>query len=244
MPTPLFPPELLLAAALALVGGVIRGFTGFGTPLFLAPTYAVLFGPAATVPLIILQEIGPTLLTIREALPHTDRREMTGLLLGCIPALPVGVVLLGVLDPELVKDVMSFITLAFVAALWTGWRYRGPRTAPVRVGVGILSGIGNGLAGIGGPPLVLYHVSGDKNAAAIRGNIVVYFSVVTIIIVPVFIYLGLVTAETLWRCVVVTPPLMLGVIVGMRLFRGTTDRRYVHAALLVLLAGAVIGLIG
>jgi uncharacterized membrane protein YfcA len=197
VPTPLFPLELLLAAALALVGGVIRGFTGFGTPLFLAPTYAVLFGPVGTVPLLILQEIGPTLLTIREALPHTDRREVRDLLLGCIPAMPVGVVLLGILDPELVKDVMSFITLAFVAALWTGWRYRGPRTLPVRVGVGALSGLGNGLAGIGGPPLVLYHVSGDKNAAAIRGNIIVYFTAVTVVILPIFIYFDLVRRK---RC--------------------------------------------
>src|SRR5262245_49077910 len=175
-----------------------------------------MFGPAAAVPLVILQDIGPTLLTIRDALQHTDRRELSGLLLGCIPALPVGVVLLGILDPGLVKNVMSAITVVFVVVLWTGWRYRGPRTAPVRVGVGVLSGLGTGLAGIGGPPLVLYHVSGDKSAAAIRGNIVVYFTVVTIVIVPVFIYLGLVTGETLWRCAVVTPPLLLGTAIGMR----------------------------
>jgi uncharacterized protein len=240
----LFPPELLAAAGLAVIGGVIRGFTGFGTPLFLAPTYAVLFGPAATVPLIILQEIGATLLTIRDAWPRADRQEMSGFLLGCIPMMPIGAALLGILDPNLVKKVMSFITLAFVAALWSGWRYRGPRTAPVRVGLGALSGLTTGLAGIGGPPVVLYHVSGDKDPAAIRGNLVVYFSILTVVIVPVFAYRGLVTVETLWRCVVVTPPLLLGVAVGMRLFHGATERRYVNAALLVLLTGAVIGLIG
>lgn len=240
----LFPPELLAAAGLAFIGGVIRGFTGFGTPLFLAPTYAVLFGPAATVPLIILQEIGATLLTIRDAWPRADRQEMSGFLLGCIPMMPIGAALLGILDPNLVKKVMSFITLGFVAALWSGWRYRGPRTAPVRVGLGALSGLTTGLAGIGGPPVVLYHVSGDKDPAAIRGNLVVYFSILTVVIVPVFAYRGLVTVETLWRCVVVTPPLLLGVAVGMRLFHGATERRYVNAALLVLLTGALIGLIG
>ena len=66
----------------------------------------------------------------------------------------------------------------------------------------------------------------------------------TVLIVPVFAYRGLVTGETLWRCVVVTPPLLLGVAVGMRLFHGTSERRYVNAALLVLLTGALIGLIG
>jgi hypothetical protein len=29
----------------------------------------------------------------------------------------------------------------------------------------------------------------------------------------------------LWRAVVVTPPLMIGTTIGMRLFRGTSDRR-------------------
>lgn len=244
LPTPLFPPELLIAAALAFVGGVIRGFTGFGTPLFLAPIYAVLFGPTATVPLIVLQEVGPTIQTWREAWPRADRREVTNLLAGCLPMLPVGAILLGVLDPGIVKTVMSLLTLAFVILLWRGWRYRGPRTLPVRIGVGALSGLTTGLAGIGGPPVVLYYVSGEKSAADIRANIVIYFTFVTLVIVPMFVYGGLITIETLWRCIVVTPPLMAGIVVGTRLFHGVSARRYINAALLVLVTGAVIGLVG
>ena len=40
----LLTPQMAAAFVLAIAGGMIRGYTGFGTPMFLAPIYAVLFG--------------------------------------------------------------------------------------------------------------------------------------------------------------------------------------------------------
>jgi uncharacterized membrane protein YfcA len=244
LPTPLFPPELLIAAALAFIGGIIRGYTGFGTPIFLAPTYAFLFGPVAAVALVLVQEIGPVLLTIRDAWKKFDPPEVKSLLIGCLPMLPVGMYFLRVLDPFLVRTLISLMTVIFVVALWWGWRYRGPRTTPVRMGLGAVSGFTTGLTGIGGPPVVLYYVSGKNSIAEIRANLVVYFSIMSVVGIPIFIYSGIITSETLWRCVVVTPPLLAGVALGSRWFHGTTEKRYVNAALLALLAGAAVGLFG
>ncbi len=244
IPPDLFTTELLIAFVLAFAGGTIRGYTGFGTPLFLAPIYAVLFGPQATVPLMILIEVGIVVQMVPSALKRTDWPEMRGLLLGCLPMLPVGGLMLGVIDPELGKKIIGFVTGAFVAALWWGWRYRGPRTLPVRIAVGAVSGFSNGLTGIGGPPVILYYLSGGKDIAAIRANLVIYFAFITLVAVPFFVYADLVTVETLWRWLILTPPLLIGVAAGSRLFQRTTERSFIRAALLTLLAAALVGIFG
>jgi uncharacterized protein len=235
---------MLAAFLLAFAGGAIRGFTGFGTPIFLAPIYAVLFGPQAAVPLLIIMEIGIVVQMVPAAVRQADWPELRGLLLGCLPMLPVGGLMLGILEPSLVKKIIGLVTAAFVAALWWGWRYRGPRTLPVRVAIGAVSGFSNGLTGIGGPPVILYYLSGDKEIAGVRGNLVIYFAFITIVAVPFFLYAGLVTAETLLRWAVLTPPLLAGVAVGSRFFKGTSRELFMRAALVTLLVAALVGIFG
>lgn len=240
----LLTPQMLIAFVLAFAGGAIRGFTGFGTPIFLAPIYAVLFGPQAAVPLLIIMEVGIVVQMVPAALRQTDWPELRGLLLGCLPMLPVGGLMLGVLDPNLVKKIIGLVTASFVAALWWGWRYRGPRSLPVRMAVGAVSGFSNGLTGIGGPPVILYYLSGDKAIGGVRANLVIYFGFITVVAVPFFLYAGLVTVETVLRWAMLTPPLLAGVAVGSRFFQGTSRQAFMRAALLTLLVAALVGIFG
>lgn len=235
---------MLAAFLLAFAGGTIRGFTGFGTPIFLAPLYAVVFGPQAAVPLLIILEIGIVVQMVPTALRQADWPELRGLLLGCLPMLPLGGLMLSVLDPNLVKKIIGLVTAAFVAALWWGWRYRGPRTLPVRAAIGAVSGFSNGLTGIGGPPVILYYLSGDKDIAGMRANLTIYFSFITAIAVPFFVMAGLVTMETLIRWAVLTPPVLAGVAVGSRFFQGASRSVFMRAALLTLLVSALVGIFG
>lgn len=240
----LLTPQTYAAFALAGLAGLMRGYTGFGTPIFLAPLYAVLFGPQATVPLLIIMEIAVVAQMTPAAWPLADKREVAGFVAGCAPMLPVGALALHVLDPGLVKKAIGLMTLGFVAMLWFGWRYRGPRTTALRVGLGGLSGFANGLTGIGALPAVLYYVSGDKGIAHMRANLIVYFAFVPLVAVPAFVYFGLVSMETVWRCIVLTPPHLAGIAIGSRLFHGTSQKYYVRAALITMTVSGLVGLLG
>ena len=240
----LLTPETAAAVILAFAAGLIRGYTGFGTPIFLAPVYAVLFGPQAAVPLLIILEIGCVIQLLPAAWPKADWRELAALIAGCGPFLPVGGLLLGVLDPGVVKKIIGLMTGVFVLMLWFGWRYRGPRNAAVRAGIGALSGLGNGLTGIGGPPVVFYYMSSAMDMAAIRANLIIYFAFITAVAVPFFVYAGLVTWETVGRWVVLTPFLLSGVWLGTRFFHGAGERFYYRASLLTMAVSALVGLLG
>jgi uncharacterized membrane protein YfcA len=240
----LLTPQMAAAFVLAIFGGLIRGYTGFGTPMFLAPIYAVLFGPAETVPLMIMIEIGVTVQMLPKALPQADWPELRGLLYGCLPMLAVGGLALTVLDPMLVKKLIGLMTLSFVAMLWFGWRYRGPRNHPVRVVIGGISGFTNGLTGIGGPPVILYYLSGAKAIGPIRANLIIYYAFITCVAVPFFIYQGYVNWETVARWAVLTPPVLAGVHIGSKFFHGTSESTFLRWSLLTLLVSALVGIFG
>jgi hypothetical protein len=239
----LLTPQSYAAFVLAFIAGLMRGYTGFGTPIFLSPIYAVLFGPQATVPLLIIMEIGVMVQMVPWAWHKAEWREVAGLAVGCAVMLPVGALALSVLDPAIVKKAIGLMTLSFVAMLWFGWRYRGPRNTAVRIVVGGLSGFSNGLTGIGAPPAILYFMTGDRDIVSIRANLIIYFAFITLIAVPSFLYLGLVTWETVGRWVVLTPPSLAGIAIGSRLFHGTTEKMYVRASLIVLTVAGVFALV-
>jgi len=197
-------PEMTVAFVLAFAAGLMRGYTGFGTPIFLSPIYAVLFGPQATVPLLIIMEVGVMTQLVPPSWPKADWRELAGLAAGCAIMLPVGAAMLSILDPFWVKKFIGIMTILFVAMLWFGWRYRGPRTTPIRFAFGAVSGFTNGLTGIGAPPAILYYVSGDKPIDAMRANLILYFGSITVVAVPLFFLFGLVTWETFWRCLILS----------------------------------------
>ena len=240
----LLTPQTYAAFVLAFIAGLMRGYTGFGTPIFLSPIYAVLFGPQATVPLLVTMEIGVMVQMVPWAWRKAEWREIAGLVAGCAVMLPVGALALSVLDPAIVKKAIGLMTLSFVAMLWFGWRYKGPRNVAVRVAVGGVSGFCNGLTGIGAPPAILYFMTGDRDIVSMRANLIIYFAFITLIAVPSFLYLGLVNWQTVGRWCVLTPPSLAGIAIGSRLFHGTSERAYTRAALAVLVVAAVVALAG
>ena len=47
---------LLIGVLIALVGGLVRGTTGFGAAMVMAPVLALLIGPRSAVPVTLLLE--------------------------------------------------------------------------------------------------------------------------------------------------------------------------------------------
>ena len=170
----------------------------------------------------------------------TEWREVAGLAAGCAVMLPFGALALSVLDPAIVKKVIGLMTLSFVAMLWFGWRYKGPRNVAVRLLVGGVSGFTNGLTGIGAPPAILYFMTGERDIVTMRANLIIYFAFITLIAVPSFLYLGLVNWQTVGRWCVLTPPSLIGIAIGSRMFHGTSERAYTRAALAVLVVAAAV----
>jgi len=241
-------PELSLAVAfglgsVALLAGLVRGFAGFGAGLVMGPVFALLVGPAEGVPLMVFLELVAT----ARLLPGVwhDVRPRTVLPPGLTACLfvPVGALALAALDGVLLTRLMSLLVLAFVALFASGWRYpRQPGMAAL-LGVGALSGVLTGAAGIGGPPMVVMVLSGPDSARRNRANLIAYFGLTQTVALAIFAVQGIFAWSHLGFGLALGVPFVAGIQLGAWLFRAAGERSYRGVVLVLLAAVAVVGLV-
>lgn len=231
----------LLAAALA--GGLVRGFTGFGFAMVFVPVAAAAIGPAAAVGLIWLVDAPFALWLGGLSARRAVWREVLPLLAGASALLPAGVWLLTRLDPALARWLAAGAILAALAALMTGWRYRGRPSLALSVAVGGASGLASGFAALGGMPLAVFWLASQTaDAAQVRHNLMAYFGLSTLVSGVVFAGGGVLTAERAALALPLLVPYGLGLLAGSRGFRAASDRMFRRIAYAVILAAVCLAL--
>ncbi len=125
-------PIHVVIAVTTLVAGFVRGFSGFGGPMVMLPVLGALFPPAATIWLVMWIDVFVNIHLVPEARRHASRNVVLPLVIGSILTLPLGVAALVLLDPALMKKVISFTILLAALILLTGWRLEseaGPKSS-------------------------------------------------------------------------------------------------------------------
>lgn len=231
--------NLLTAAGFMVVGGLLRGFLGFGGSMGAVPGLSLLYGPLAAVSIVLLADIGAVLQLLRTAVRQSEKRIVAPLALASILTTPFGAWLLINIDPQDMRRAIAVIVLCFAAILAAGWRYKRAPSTPVVVSVGAIGGILSGGAGMGAPPAVLFLLSGPHTHAAVRANIIGYLAVANMTALATLALNGALSIEILWRAAVLAIPYLGAIWVGGRLFRFATDALFRYAALsIVALIGA------
>ena len=230
----------LICAAVACIAGTVRGFAGFGAAMIMTPVFSALYGPAVGVPLCLLLEIVVVLPMLPSVVRLVDWRRIGVLLAAAVVGVPVGNLVLTRVAPEPMRWVISGIVLGAVILLASGWRFAGqPRTATT-LAAGVSSGFLNGLAGMAGPPIAFYYLAGDETVTRVRANLTTYFVFVDLLAIAAFTSRGLVGWNTGVQALLLTPAVILGGLLGSRLFPLASEGFYRRLAL-VLLVGVAIG---
>lgn len=222
---------------------MVRGFTGFGTPLLMGPLLAIMFGPAGMVPVIALAEIFISTMLVPKVWAHSEPRSVAYIWLGGLPLLPLGTWLLAVVDATIVKKIVALVVLFAACVLWLGWRYRGPRNAPTALGIGAVGGLLGGLVGFAGPPVLLYILSQPGPIARARANLIVYFAGASLAIFLSCLVGGLIDRAALLRAAAITPVVIAGVLLGQRFYGGASEAAARNVALAMLFVAGVLGLV-
>ena len=228
------------AAMMVIVylAGIIRGFTGFGSALLCVPALAVLYGPAQAVVIEVLIEIPVSLGLLSVALREAKRKTVLPML--CMFALfvPVGALLLTVVNPDAVKIFMSVFVLISVGIMWQQKRVVRLISPGITYLFGAISGTTQGMSGIAGPLFATAMIARGDSSSVTRANISALSGGIIALSVTSFWFFGLLTAEAVFYAALASPSILLGVWTGAFLFRRTTllDLRSVILVFLTLIA--------
>ena len=234
--------DLQLVAVGALAGAV-RGFSGFGAGLVLAPVLVATLGPTTAVPLLLLIEIGASCYLVPGALRQCRREIVAHLSAPACLLFPAGTLLLLRLDAATVRVGVSLLVLGMALFLATGWRLQGSSSRPLLVATGGLSGLLNGFGGIGGPPVIFLLMSTPGDSRDTRADFIAFFALVNVAALITFASLGLLSTALLRWLLVIFPAFAAGMVAGSRRFRQASEATYRLAVLLIVIASALFGLL-
>jgi uncharacterized membrane protein YfcA len=103
--------------------------------------------------------------------------------------------------------------------------------------MGLLSGFATLVGNAGGPVMTVYCAAQNFNKHDFMGTFAVFFFIVNLAKLPLMggavPGLNMITAETLWFDLMVFPGLLVGVVLGRKLFKVISERYFVPCILIL-----------
>jgi len=239
----LTPEIIAYCLAAALVAGACRGFAGFGLSALLITSLTLILPPAEVVPIALLLEMFSSLVMLRLTWGEIRWRLLGWLFLGAALGTPLGVYLLNVAPPDAIRIGISLAVLTACLLLWRGFALTWHGDGKTVVGVGLISGLANGAASLGGLPVAVFLLATAFSAAAIRASLNLYFLLLDLYGTAALSLGGLVTATTLSRGALLALPVAAGIALGHRGFRLASPATFRRVLLLLLGGLSIAGLI-
>jgi uncharacterized membrane protein YfcA len=108
---------------------------------------------------------------------------------------------------------------------------------------GVGSGLLNGAAAIGGPPVILLYFSSPAGVTVSRASLIAYFMGIDAMSLAMAALQGLTTSKTVLTAAACIPPLLLGIALGSRMFLKADKASFRHHVLILLIILSVAGLL-
>jgi len=234
--------RLVWAAAAIALAGLVRGFSGFGAAMVFIPLASAIYEPKTAVILLFLVDTVATAPMLVPAFRRCAWREVAPLSIAATVTVPMGVTILTVARPDLLRWVIAAAILAAISALATGWRLRRPPNLPGTLAIGATAGLTGGMASLSGPPIVLFWLGGQSDAPIIRTNIIAFFGLTTIVIGISYGLNGLFSLSLLAQALALMPIYSLALWAGATGFRIAPSTLYRRAALMICAMTSVLAL--
>ena len=168
--------EIATALLAALGSAFVRGLTGFGMAILLVPILALALSPLDAVILANCLSLAIGLLEIRRLMRGSERSAwwIAGLV---VVTTPLGLIALAATSPGIARVVIAAIACsAFVAITLPRRGTAAPRPLTT-AGVGVMSGLMTGYAGMPGPPVVPYYVGRALDRETAKASMMLIFTI-------------------------------------------------------------------
>ena len=233
---------LLATIGIVSMAGFVRGVTGFGGSMLMAPILSVLIGPVPAVVIALLLETAAALVMFPDALPKVRWRTLIYLTLPALLTVPLGGYLLLTLDPGIAQKMIAGVVVVFSLLLLLGVRYSGSPRAATSIVLGGLVGALLGATSVGAPPVILYLLSGPDPVAVTRANLTVFVTAISVIGLVMLAAVGAIIATLGISALTLTVPYLLATWLGGKLFVQLSETNVRRFALVLMLGASAASL--
>ncbi len=210
----------LLAGLIFLAAGFIQGLTGFGSALVAIPLLSLVIDIKAAVPLCILNGLLITVYLAVQLRRYLDRRKILPLLLGSIPGVFVGAILLKEVDSVVIRSGIGLLLICY--SIYNLLVIPRPLN-PARIWgyvAGFLTGAIGAAFSAGGPPTIIYTTMTDWKKEEIKATLSGFFVLNGIVTAVVHAMSGISSLTTVGLFAVTAPFVLIGTVAGATI----TDR--------------------
>jgi len=226
----------------ALAGGFVSGLAGFGTALMALGIWLYILPPSVAVPLVLICSVVAQTATLPAMWKSFDLTLVWPFLIGGLLGVPLGTMLVAHADPNVFKLTIGVLLLAFPTALYfsapMAFEFGGRIADGI---VGLIGGILGGLAGLSGPPPILWASVRGWSKDERRGVFQTFNWTVLFTALCLQAAGGLVAGEVVWLAVLAFPGTVLGSWIGAKLYHALSDRNFRDIVLgMLFLSGAIL----
>lgn len=234
---------LVLLLFISFIAGFLRGLAGFGSGMLMAGPMVLLIEPTFAVAIIVILEACISLPLMKTAKQDVNWRLVKRLLLGAVFLAPLGVLALQILSAQLAGQVISLLVISAAVALLCGYQRKRATTKVKEITVGGVSGFCCGIAGISGPPVVLYLLSGPHNHKEMRATLIYYFALIDFYVLAALLILDGFSLMPFAVALACFPLMWFGAMLGCKQVAATNPLQYKIWALLTIITGNIISLV-
>lgn len=219
-----------VAVPVVLFMGIDKAGFASGASAAAAPALALILDPGVAVAIMLPLLLVADVASLPAYWRKWDRRAAWLLILGSLPGILLGALLVARADPNVFRFLIGTVALGFVA--WKFARNRGwvPSSRPMRDGFGIFWGMGAGftsfVAHAGGPMAAVYLLSRGLTKLEYQATTIIVFFVNNVIKLGFYIGLGLISGPTLVADLILFPCAAIGALIGVRLHRVVPEQIY------------------
>ena len=167
--------QLGVALLAALGSSFVRGLTGFGMAILLVPILALALSPLDAVLLANFLSLYIGLVELPRLIRGSERSAWTLAVL-VIAFTPAGLYALAITDAALARVLIAGIALSAFFVMLLPPRQAGTPGTATTFGVGAVSGLMTGYAGMPGPPVVPYYVGRNLPRETAKASMMLVFT--------------------------------------------------------------------
>ena len=223
------------SAIAVLAAGIVRGYSGFGFAMITVTSMSLVFPPANVIPVILMLEVLASGWLLPKVWKQIDWRSLAWLFLGVSAGTPPGVYMLAHVPPEPMRAAIAIVVLFFTVLMLKDFALHAMPGKGMTTGTGMVSGLLNGGAAIGGPPVILFYLSSPAGVGVSRASIIAYFMGTDSLAFGLGILHGLVTMQTFQLTGALIVPLLVGIFLGNRMFASSDSKAFRRNVLILLL---------